>query len=47
MNYEEFCGICWKTLIQVQFTIYKVQVMGIERLMRSTLRRLFVEGLMR
>ena len=47
MNYEEFRGICWKTQIQGQFTNYKVQVMGIERLMRSTLRRLFVERLMR
>jgi len=39
MNYKEFCGICRKTQIQGQFTNYKVQVMGIERLMRSTLRR--------
>jgi len=37
MNYEEFDRICWKTQIQGQFTIYKM--------IRSTLRRLFVEGL--
>ena len=28
MNYEEFCGICWRTQIQGQFTIYKVQFIG-------------------
>ncbi len=26
MNYEEFYGICWKTQIQGQITIYKVQI---------------------
>ena len=36
MNYEEFDRICWKTQIQGQLPI---------RLRRSTLRRLFVEGL--
>ena len=37
MNYELFHRICWKTQIQGQFTNYKV--------IRSTLRGLFVEGL--
>ena len=42
MNYEEFCGICWKTQIQGQFTNYKVQFI---RLIRSTVRRVFVDSL--
>ena len=49
MNYEEFCGICWRTQIQVQFTIYKVQVIGwcVRRWDEYSLRRLYVDAFIR